>query len=106
MSIPRFPNGLFPEFCQFRMEKKRLALEIKNLSDSPYSLIHIRFSDEISNNSETNLTWHLHVQGNNKNIRTRDKTCLKLKPKVLEYLRTYNLFYLINEPRFKFGIFD
>ena len=29
--IPRFPNGRFPGFCQFRIEKKELVLEMKNL---------------------------------------------------------------------------
>ena len=48
MPIPRFPNGRFPGFCQFRMEKKELALEMENLYDFPYSLMHIRPSDEIS----------------------------------------------------------
>ena len=27
--IPRFPSGRFPGFCQFRMEKKELALDMK-----------------------------------------------------------------------------
>ena len=62
MLIPRFPNGRFPGFCQFRMEKKELALEMENLYDFPYSLKHIRPSDEISNHNKTNLAWHLHVQ--------------------------------------------
>ena len=44
------------------MEKKELALEMKNLYDFPYSLMNIRPSDEISNYNNTNLTWHLHVQ--------------------------------------------
>ena len=48
MPIPGFPNGRFPTFCQFRMQKKELPLEIKNLYDFPYSLMHIRPSDEIS----------------------------------------------------------
>ena len=61
MPIQRFPNGRLPEFCQFRMEKE-LALEMKNLYGCPYSLMHIRPSDEISNYNKTNLTWHLHVQ--------------------------------------------
>ena len=81
MPIPRFRSGVFPEFCQFRMEKKKLALEMENLYDFPYSLMHIRPSDEISNHNKTNLAWHLHVEGNNKRIRTRYETCLKLKPK-------------------------
>ena len=31
MPIPRFRSGRFPGFCQFRMEKKELALEIKKI---------------------------------------------------------------------------
>ena len=48
LPIPRFLSGHFPGFCQFRMEKKELALEMENLYDFPYSLMHIRPSDEIS----------------------------------------------------------
>ena len=48
MPIPRFPSGRFPTFCQFRMQKKKLALEMKNLYDFPYFLMHSRPSDEIS----------------------------------------------------------
>ena len=44
MPIPRFPSGRFPGFCPFRMEKKELALEMKDLYDFPYSLLHIRSS--------------------------------------------------------------
>ena len=51
-----------PVFFQFGMEKKELALEMKNLYDFPYSLMNIRPSDEISNYNPANLTWHLHVQ--------------------------------------------
>ena len=70
MPIPRFPSGRFPKFCQFPMQKNELALEMKKLYDFPYSLMHIRPSDEISM-----------FKGNNKNIRTRYETCLKLKLK-------------------------
>ena len=45
----------------FCMEKKELALEMDNLYDSPYSLMHIRLSDAVSNHSKTNLTWHLYA---------------------------------------------
>ena len=55
MPIPRFRSGHFPGFCQFHMEKKELALEMENLYDFPYSLMHIRPSDEISNHNKTNL---------------------------------------------------
>ena len=50
------------------MQKNELALEMKKLYDFPNSLMHIRPSDEISM-----------FKGNNKNIRTRYETCLKLK---------------------------
>ena len=40
MTIPIFPNGHFPRFFQFHMEKKELALKMKNLYDFSYSLIH------------------------------------------------------------------
>ena len=63
MPISRFPSGNFPEFCQFRMKKKDLAIEMKNFYHFPYSLMHIRPFDEISM-----------FQGNNKNIRTRLKS--------------------------------
>ena len=69
MPIQRIPSGRLPEFCQFRMQKE-LALEMKNLYDFPYSLMHIRPSDEISM-----------FKGNNQNIRTRYETRLKLKLK-------------------------
>ena len=46
--MPRFPNGRFPGFCQFRMEKKKLAVEIKTLYDFPYILMHIRLVEVIS----------------------------------------------------------
>ena len=62
MPIPRFLNGRFPGFCQFRMEKKEFAGEMKNLYDFPYYLMHIGRSEEIINHSKTNLTWNLHVQ--------------------------------------------
>ena len=68
MPIQRIPSGRLPEFCQFRMQKE-LALEMKNLYDFPYSLMHIRPSDEISM-----------FKGNNQN-RTRYETRLKLKLK-------------------------
>ena len=57
MPIPRFRSGRFPGFCQFRMEKKELALEMKNLYDFPYSLMHIRSSDEISNHNRQTLRF-------------------------------------------------
>ena len=66
----RFPSGRFPEFCQFRMQKKESALEMKNLFDFPYSFMYIRPSDEISL-----------LKDNNKKIKTRYETCLKLKLK-------------------------
>ena len=69
MPIPRFPSGRFPRFCLFRMQKEESALAMKNLYNFPYSLMHIRPS-EISM-----------FKGNNKNIRTRYETCLKLKLK-------------------------
>ena len=44
------------------MEKKELALEMDNLYDFPYSLMHIRLSDAVLNHSKTNnLTWHLYA---------------------------------------------
>ena len=70
MPIPRFPSSRFPEFCQFRVQKKELALEMKNLSDFPYYLMHIRPFDEISM-----------VKGNNQSIRRRYDTGLQLKLK-------------------------
>ena len=59
MPIPRFPSGRFPGFCPFRLDKKELALEMKDLYDFPYSLLHIRSSDETSNHNKTNLTFCL-----------------------------------------------
>ena len=70
MPIPRFPSDHFPEFCQFCMQKKELALEMKNLFDFPYLLMQIKPSDGISM-----------FKGNSKNIRTRCETCPKLKLK-------------------------
>ena len=59
MPISRFPSGRFPGFCQFRVEKKELALEMKHLSDFKYFLIHIRPSDETSIHNKTDLTFCL-----------------------------------------------
>ena len=42
--------------------EKELALEMKNMYDFPYFLMHIRPSDKISNHNKKNLTWHLHAQ--------------------------------------------
>ena len=53
--IPRFENGRFPEFFQFRLKEKEFAVEMKILYDFPYFLMHIRPFDEISN-YKTNLT--------------------------------------------------
>ena len=39
MPMPRFSNSYFPGFCQFRMEKKEFAIEIKTLHDFLYFLI-------------------------------------------------------------------
>ena len=39
MPMPRFSNSRFPGFCQFRMEKKEFAIEMKRLHDFPYFLI-------------------------------------------------------------------
>ena len=60
--IPSFPNGPFPGFCQFHMEKKEFAVEMKTLYDFPYVLMHISPFNEISNYKKTNLSWDLHVQ--------------------------------------------
>ena len=62
--MPRFPNGRFPGFCQFCMEKKELySVEIKTLYyDFPYFLIYIRPFDLISSYNNTSLSWYLHVQ--------------------------------------------
>ena len=59
MPIPMpIPIPICP-YRKFRMQKKKLALEMKNLNDFPYSLMHIRPSDEISM-----------FKVNNNNIRT------------------------------------
>ena len=47
------PNGRFPGFCQFRMEKKEFAVDMKTLHDFPYLLMHIRPFDVISNYNKT-----------------------------------------------------
>ena len=39
MPIRRFSSSRFPGFCQFRMEKKEFATEMKTLHDFPYFLI-------------------------------------------------------------------
>ena len=84
MPIPRFLNGRFPGFCQFHMEKKELALEMKNLYDISYSLIHtlLRMSGLLTRFSITTRKTLLSIymfKGDNKNISTRYGTCLKLK---------------------------
>ena len=72
MPIPRYPG-----FCQFHMEKKEFAIEMKTLYGFPYVLMHIMPFNEISNDNKTNLAW---FKVNNKN-RTRYETFLKLKLK-------------------------
>ena len=52
MLLLRFPNSLFPGFCQFCMEKK-VVIEVKTLYDFPYFLMHIRFIDVIFNYNTT-----------------------------------------------------
>ena len=54
-------NDRFRGFCQFCMEKKEFAVEMKTLYDFPNFLMHIRPFGKISNHNKTNLTWHLHV---------------------------------------------
>ena len=38
--MSKFPNGCFPGFFQFCMEKKEFAVEMKRLYDFPYFLMH------------------------------------------------------------------
>ena len=64
MPISRFPSGRFPGFCQFRVEKKELALEMKHLSDFQYSLMHIRPSDETSIHNKNKLKFLLQLLRN------------------------------------------
>ena len=82
MLTSRFPNGCFPVFCHFRMEKKGFARREQNIVWFPIFLMHIRPFDLISIYKKTNLTWSLHVPiRDNKNTRRRYETCLKLKLK-------------------------
>ena len=85
MLILTFPNGCFPVFCQFCMEKKEFAEEMKNLYD--FSLMHIRPFDENFNYNKKTLLGVYLFKVNNKNIRTRYETCLKLNLKN-KYTRT------------------
>ena len=81
MPILRFPSGPFPGFCQFRMEKKPLAIKMKNLYDFSYSLMHIRLLTRFPIKTRQTLLGIYMFKGNNENIRTRYETCLKLKLK-------------------------
>ena len=54
--MSRFPNDRFVGFCQFCMEKKEFAVEMKTLYDFPELLMHIRPFDEISNKNKTSLS--------------------------------------------------
>ena len=57
MPIPRFPSVRFPGFCPFPLDKKELALEMKDFYDFPYSLLHIRSSDETCNDNKKTLRF-------------------------------------------------
>ena len=81
MPMLRFPNGCFSAFCQFCMEKKEFAVEMRTLYDFPYFLMHIGSFDVISNYSKTNLLGIYVFKVDNKNTRTRYEKCLKLKLK-------------------------
>ena len=105
MPILRFLSGRFPGFCQFRMEKKELALKVKNLYGFSYSLMHIRLLTRFPITTRQTLFGIYMFKGNNKNIRTRYETCLKLKLKnkyneitlsngvVLSLLLSLNVFF-------------
>ena len=80
MPILRFPRGRFPGFFQFRMEKKELALKMKNLYDFSYSLMRIRLLTRFAITTRQTLLGIYLFKGNNKN-RTRLETCLKLELK-------------------------
>ena len=67
------------------MEKKEFAEEMKNLYD--FSLMHIRPFDENFNYNKKTLLGVYLFKVNNKNIRTRYETCLKLNLKN-KYTRT------------------
>ena len=85
--------GRIPGFCQFLMEKKDFAVEMKALYDFLYFLMHTRPFEGISNYNKTNLLGIYIFKVDNKNTRARYETCLKLKLKN-EYIRATVVFII------------
>ena len=48
--MPRFLNCRLPGICQFRMEKKEFAVEMKTFYDFRYLLMHSDFQLQQDNN--------------------------------------------------------
>ena len=77
-----FPSYLsIPGLSRFGMEYKEFATEMETLYDFQYFLMHLRLFDVISNYKQRNLLNIYICKVDNKNTRTRYKTCLKLKIK-------------------------
>ena len=72
-------NDRFPEFCQFRMEKKEFAVEMKTLHDFPYFLMRIRPFDVISNYNKTNLG--IYIRGGSSAAATSKMECFVIIPR-------------------------
>ena len=87
MPMPRFPNSCFPRFCQFCMEEKKFAVEMKTLNDFSFFLMHIRQFEVIFSPYEADLLGIYMSKVDNKSSRIRYKTYLKLKLKNNKHTR-------------------
>ena len=80
--MSKFPNGCFPGFSQFCMEKKEFAVEMKRLYDFPWFLMQFdvfRPFDVVSIYNKRNFIGIYMFKVDNKITRTRYEACLKLK---------------------------
>ena len=76
MPMRRFSNSHFPGFCQFRIEKKEFAVEIKTLHDYPCFFHQIRRFDVFLITARQTLLGIYMFKVDNKSPRTRYETCL------------------------------
>ena len=74
--MPRFSNSCFPGYCQFRMEKKEFAVEMKTLHHFPHFLIIPGLLTLFPNAARQTLLGIYMSKVANKNARTRYETCL------------------------------
>ena len=76
MPMPRFSNSRFYGFCQFRMEKKEFAVQMKTLHDFPYFLFISGLLTRFPITTRQTLLGIYMFIVDNKNARARYETCL------------------------------